>query len=483
MENSKKAEEQILNPILKNKMVAWLLLGTSFLLMLIDNFFKMNLLVGGWHMVLYVLLQVPLAYMLWNNALKNPYTKWFIPVLFILMIDMFLYSNKMTQYVVPILFYLLLGLLYLSSMQKVDSLYQVLTPRSLLSLLLPLKVSTYLRSFLENLFLKHSDKQLYSRIAMALAITLPFLVLFLGLLFSADAQFQTFLSDAFSFDFNFSIKYIVTTPLYFFLYLIFFLYAFSNTQEHPQSKEPKALDMLIVGIFLGMINLLFALFILLQLPFLFGANFLPEGLDLATFAREGFFQLMIVMGIVLLIFLFIMRRFKGEKLSIVLLSFLLFQTIVMGIVSIKKMYLYQSIKGATVLRYYVEWFDYFLIAVLTLGIYFLIKKLKFAKLLDVVAILGVVSFTIIVSLNIDAMVASHNIQKFKSNSQNLDKYTLRSLSIDALPVIEKNDINLTIPYQDKGYLPWYKETLRKECSSFATYHYGYCSKLKNHKEN
>ena len=153
-----------------------------------------------------------------------------------------------------------------------------------------------------------------------------------------------------------------------------------------------------------MINLLFIMFIAIQLPFLFGDPSLPVNTTLAEFAREGFFQLMMVMGIVLLIFLFIMRRYKGEKIALVLLGGLLVQTMLMGLVSLKKMYLYQSIKGATVMRYYVEWFDYFLLAILLLSLVFLLRKLEFRKLLDVVALVGVLTFTLIISLNVESMV-------------------------------------------------------------------------------
>lgn len=38
--------ESQLNPILKNKFFAWLLLGISFTLMVIDNFLKIDVLVG-----------------------------------------------------------------------------------------------------------------------------------------------------------------------------------------------------------------------------------------------------------------------------------------------------------------------------------------------------------------------------------------------------------------------------------------------------
>lgn len=177
------------------------------------------------------------------------------------------------------------------------------------------------------------------------------------------------------FDFGFELRYLVTVPLSFLVYLILFIYGFSNAKERLTMQDTLLFDLLIVTIFLGMINLLFATFLSVQIPFLVGASYLPEGTMLAEFAREGFFQLMMVMGIVTLIFLFIMRRFKGEKMLILFLSGLLIQTIVMGVVSLKKMYLYQSIKGATVLRYYVEWFDYFLIGILVMGIIFLIRKI------------------------------------------------------------------------------------------------------------
>ena len=56
------AEVEIkLNAILENKVFAWMLLVVSFLLMFIVNFLKMSHLVGGWHIVLYLLLITPLA--------------------------------------------------------------------------------------------------------------------------------------------------------------------------------------------------------------------------------------------------------------------------------------------------------------------------------------------------------------------------------------------------------------------------------------
>jgi hypothetical protein len=447
----------LLNPILKNKIFAWIVFSITLMLMFIDNFLKIDEWVGAWHIVLYVLLLVPMVYLVWKKELVNTHTKWFLPVLFVLIIDMFYYSNDMVQYVVPIVFYVLVAILYITSMHKNHSLYQTLIPRFELAL----SGVDYFKTFFANLFVLKGDNELYKRIALALIITVPFLGVFVALLFSADSNFESFLSNMVDFSFDFNMKYIWTVPWTFALYLFLFIYGVSNYKDRIKQNETQKLDMLIVGIFLGMIALLFALFIAVQLPFLFGGSYLPKNTNLAEFARQGFFQLMMVMGLVMLIFLFIMRRFKGEKVATVLLSVLLVETIVMGLVSLKKMYLYQSIKGVTVLRYYVEWFDYFLIAVLALGIFFLIKKLNFSKLLDMVVVLGVFAFTLIVSLNVDGMVASHNIEKFKDNPSALDKRAISYLSIDALPVLQESDIVLNA-YQVR------------DCSQFSEYHLGYC---------
>ena len=456
-------EPIVLHPLLTVKSFAWFILVLSAVLMFIENFLKMDELVGGWHIVSYVLVLMPLGYMAFKKQLNNSHVKWFFPLFFIMIVDMFVYSNEMVQYVVPIIFYLLVMVLYITSMHKVHSFHQTLIPNSF-----PYGLGVpHVGKFFENLFITSDDTGLYKRIGLALLITLPFLGVFMALLFSADENFATFLTGLVDFSFNFDIGYIWTVPWYLFFYLVLFIFTLSASKNRTSIAETNSFDMLIIGIFLGMINLLFLTFVLMQLPFLFGEAHLPAGINLASFAREGFFQLMMVMGLVMFIFIFIMRRFKGEKLSVFFLSMLLVQTIIMGFVSLKKMYLYQSIKGATVLRYYVEWFDYFLILVLLLGLVFLIRKIAFSKLLDGVSVLALVAFALIISLNVDGMVASHNIEKFKDKIIGLDKGAISRLSIDALPAIQGSDIIIKV---DK----------KRDCTKFADYHFGYCSKLNSY---
>lgn len=85
------------------------------------------------------------------------------------------------------------------------------------------------------------------------------------------------------------------------------------------------------------------------------------------------------------------------------------------------------------------------------------------------------------------MVASHNIEKFKDTPEELDKAAISYLSIDALPVVKQYDVNITrkvyghdenSTFYDNN---WHKED-RYECKRFAAYHWGYCSRLKEYRD-
>ncbi|HHD78835.1 MAG TPA: hypothetical protein ENK98_04260, partial [Epsilonproteobacteria bacterium] len=66
MESIQTAQTTKLNRVIKNKKTAWLLLAISAILMLIDNILKMPMLIGGWHIVLYITLLTPLIYLIWK---------------------------------------------------------------------------------------------------------------------------------------------------------------------------------------------------------------------------------------------------------------------------------------------------------------------------------------------------------------------------------------------------------------------------------
>jgi hypothetical protein len=289
-------------------------------------------------------------------------------------------------------------------------------------------------------------KEIFKRIGISLLITIPFLFLFIQLFFSADINFNTHFHNNIRFDFN--LQYIILIPVYFLSFILFYIFTFANTLQRDNILPSKKIDILIVSIFLTMLNILFITFVYFQIPFLIGKDFLPSYIDISYFARQGFFQLMSVMSIVLLITLFIIKRLENSKLIVFLLSGLLIQTLIIGTVSLKRMYLYQSLKGATQLRYYVEWIDYFLIFILILSTISIIRKINYHKIISIITIFFMLFITIISSIDINKKVALYNQEK------------------------------LHLEYKPFAVNP-YEKAMRHDCKDgFKYYNIGFCYKVK-----
>jgi hypothetical protein len=437
----------------------------AIILAFVDAFLKSKTHFGFWDLAFEILLLLPLGFMLLTNEINNTYTKWLIPILLILSVDIFIYNNYFTQHTLPIVVFYLTLILYITSMHESKNLYHTLIPR----LAVAISPIAYLIHFFSKIFTYNKDNTLYNRIGLALLITVPFMILFVTLFMFADENFNAFVKNIFDFNLSFSMFDIFYFVFGVFFFLILFIYGFSNVTQKESLQTGKSYDLLIIGIFLGMLNFIFAIFLIFQINYLFGgeAYLIEKGVNVADYARDGFFQLMWVMGIVTIIYLVVMSRYHGENLIGWLLSTLLFSTIVIGLSSLKKMYLYQSLKGATTLRYYVEWFDYLLLIILATGIFFIIRRINFAKLIDIILVMGILSFTIVSSINVDSLVASHNIEKFKNQPNLLDRNALSSLSVDALEALNQTDINITL----------YEEDIR-DCTKLSEYHYGYCIDIK-----
>ncbi len=456
------------NP-LDNLSLILTILSISFTLAIIKNLAPYRL-VASWDIISYLLLLVPLGQMIYSKEIANPFAKWIVPFIVVLIANTYYYNNELAVELLPPVIYIIIGILYLGSRQSMDYFFQILIPKlghafrvfgAIGILIKPiLSLQKYREEIVKN--------TLYMRIGLAMVITLPMMALFLALFMASDPNFSHFIEDIFSFTNPFESQHIFTIPILFFFFLVLFGYALSNDISRTINLHTNPFDPIVIGIFLGMLNFLFISFLLFQLAYIFGGeSYINEaGLTVAYYAREGFFQLATVMSIVIVIFLVVIYRYKNEKIIAIMMSGLMLQTMIMGYASLKKMYLYQSLKGATVLRYYVEWFDYMLLVLLLIGIIYLFTKRPFYQMLNLVATVGLISFTIVASVNIDGMVARQNITQFANTPKELDRELLSTLSIDALPYIQETDIKINI-YSYKN----------RDCSKFSNYNLGYCSKL------
>ncbi|OHD90597.1 DUF4173 domain-containing protein [Sulfuricurvum sp. RIFCSPLOWO2_12_FULL_43_24] len=442
------------------------LIGVSLVLALFQSFFVPKNAVGLGNILFFLIAMIPMLYLALSAQVINRYTLWILPFVTVWIADVFIYNNTLTQAYLPAIIVSAILIVYLTSMHKVDHLYQTLIPR----LLVAFSPWKYFRAFFSNLFALNPNYSIYKRIFKGVLVTVPFIALFLALFMNADTKFNSAVNRIIELFAIPKIDQMISVPLYFFLFLGVYLYSYLNRAERPSNDEAKAYDKVIVGIFLGGLNTLFAAFLAFQIAYLFGgeAYITQSGITHAQFARQGFFQLAWVIGLVVVIFLGMMRRYKGEMSIQILMGLFMVQTVIMGIASLKKMHLYQTLMGMTTLRYYVEWFEYFLIAVLVVGIVLMIIRQSYHVILSTVTAMGLIAFTLVASLNVDYMIASHNVAKFQNDPTKLDTEMLSNLSIDALPALTRTPVMLSVNFS-KG-----------SCNSAMQYHYGRCKLIQKY---
>ncbi|HEB12141.1 MAG TPA: DUF4173 domain-containing protein [Actinobacteria bacterium] len=191
------------------------------------------------------------------------------------------------------------------------------------------------------------------------------------------------------------------------------------------------------NVLLGSVDVLFLSFIMIQIPYLFGGkrNIGVEGVTYAEYARSGFFQLLAVAIIsFLLVWLtekFIFREDSGHALSFKILgSVLILEVIVIMASAFKRLMLYESAFGFTVLRFYSHAFTVWLAVIFVLLLIKVLSNIRENRLalsafISMLLFLGVFNV-----MNPEAFIARQNIERFNRTGK-LDVIYLSELSDDA----------------------------------------------------
>ena len=219
----------------------------------------------------------------------------------------------------------------------------------------PGRLFTNLKVIKENTNIKGTNKKKLGNIFKGIVIGIPFVLVILLLLSGADMYFSKFLEKLFA---HFNIDTIWNN---FLVLVIYFIILFSvminiikNRNTTSEEKPLKKVESSIVSTILIMINLVFFLFIFSEISKLTG-NFLqlPIQYTYAQYAREGFFQLLLVTVInfsIILYFLYRTNIIKENKTIKGLILLLIAFTIILIFNSYYRMYLYMHEFGFTVLR-------------------------------------------------------------------------------------------------------------------------------------
>jgi len=317
-------------------------------------------------------------------------------------------------------------------------------------LLLPFKFIHTSFQTLSNLFTLREakdDQKVFSQIVKGVLMAIPILFVFLLLFSSADLIFQKYVSDLISIDnelemiFRFILILIVTI-----VFVGAYAYSFREKEGQitaPQKSKNHTVGDIEISIILGSVNVLFFIFILIQLAYLFGgeSNISVQGFTYAEYARRGFFEL-IAVAIISLFLLLATEKYVIKKETQHLLGFkilstaLIIQVILIMASAFTRLSLYEEAYGFTTLRLYSHTFIILLAIIFCLLLYKIHKDKRentfaFRVFLSLALFLAVMNF-----LNPDAFIARRNIERFASTGK-LDIYYLSRLSDDAIPDIIK----------------------------------------------
>ena len=287
-------------------------------------------------------------------------------------------------------------------------------------------------------------------IFFGILIALPLLFVIGLLLCSADIVFlnifDTLFTDIFTFEWDGSIWGIAGLFIFAFFSAYCILYKLSEHNIKEEISDKRTAEPLIGITFTGMISLVYLLFCAIQIIYLFGGlGTLPKDYTYAQYAREGFFQLVFVCLINLILVLSCIKRFRESKLLKGILTFISLCTYIMIASSTYKMLLYIQVYHLTFLRVFVLWALFVLFLLMT-GTIISIYKQEFPLVKYCVTTVTVL-YLIFSFAHPDYWIARYNLDHifiktvnedgeiYYNLDDNRDFYHLKRLSMDAAPAI------------------------------------------------
>ncbi len=286
-------------------------------------------------------------------------------------------------------------------------------------------------------------------VVRGIVLAIPIVLVLAGLLAAGDPVFNKHFQDF--------LKYLDLQKLPEYLFRLFYILvlayllvgAYLHTLNHSQDEHlvglekpwlPRFLGWMESVIVLGAVDLLFALFIIVQVNYLFGgtANIHADGFTYADYARKGFIELILVAVISLVLIQVlsaVTKRQSNREAGIFSgLNIGLVALVVMILVSaFQRLLMYKAAYGFTRIRLYSETFMVWL-AVLLLATA-LLEVIRRERLFSLAVLVCAIGFGVTVNLiNMDATIARQNVDRAAGGSE-LDLQYLTTLSDDKIPYL------------------------------------------------
>lgn len=296
-----------------------------------------------------------------------------------------------------------------------------------------------LKWYCKNKLEKKNNKYLY--VLMGVAITIPVFIVVFALLASADIVFNDMANNLLK-DVDFADAYLITLTIVstFLATYCILAYLCKKTIKEEVEDARKGEPLIAIPV-VTILSLLYIVFSGIQIVYLFMRRMqLPAGYTYAQYAREGFFQLLAVSVINLVIVLIGLYYFKSSKVLKVMLTIMSLCTFVMIASSAMRMMIYIQYYYLTFLRIFVLW-SLLVLFLIFCGVIAYIVKESFPlfrySMIVVTCLYIALSFS-----HPDYWVAKVNLDSTKETRSEFfkgdvyeDYYLLRTLSADAAPVL------------------------------------------------
>lgn len=283
-----------------------------------------------------------------------------------------------------------------------------------------------------------------------LLIALPLLLLFGALLASADLIFRAQLTNLFSWFTVENFADLIFRMVYISLLAYFLAGAYIHALTNSGNKQTLSPDKPIISPFLGhiealtvlgLVNLLFLGFIIIQFRYFFAGqtNISLEGFTYAEYARRGFFELVAV-AILSLGLYYIMSMVtkraerKVKRIFSALGTLLMLQVGCMLLSAFQRLSLYEAAYGFTTLRtithIFMIWLGILLAAFVVMEIFNQFKRMA------LVLFLVFFGFTLTMNLlNLDRFIAKRNIEHAIKGNRLDASYLVHQLGDDGIPTL------------------------------------------------
>ncbi|MGK2854506.1 MAG: DUF4153 domain-containing protein, partial [Microbacteriaceae bacterium] len=303
------------------------------------------------------------------------------------------------------------------------------------------------------------------RIALVGAVTVVLVLVFGGLFAGADPAFERLVENLVP---SFDGAEMVARVGVFALVVLFalgggYLVRFPPRLDALAPRPGRSVPRWEWAVPLAVLDVLFVAFVAVQATVLFGGHthvLETEGLTYAEYARQGFWQLLWVSTLTLLVLGVVVRvaaRVTGadRRMLRLLVGTLCATSIVVVISAIHRMWVYQQAYGFSTERLMVITIELWLGAVFVLvalaGI-----KMQASWLPRAVLVAGVAALLGLAAINPERFIADRNIDRFERTGQ-LDAKYLSGLSADIDPALTRlpESVRQCVTGGTEGGDPWY----------------------------